>query len=153
MVKLDRQISFIKLKEKGADELDKPLFGAVLRTLKRLEEADKLEAGDFKEYQKAYYAWHNKLLGFDPKWDGVQGASLKVIIKYLNSQAKDGNGLLVWEFLLANWGLQSAWIQKQTSVPQINKYLTEMLGVIKKKYNEQQQSTDELEELRKAAGK
>lgn len=153
MVKLDRQISFIKLKEKGADELDKPLYGAVLRTLQKLADEQKLLEGDFTKYQKAYYAWHNKLLGFDPKWDGVQGASLKVIIKYLNSQAKDGNGLLVWEFLLANWGLQSAWIQKQTSVPQINKYLTEMLGVIKKKYNEQQSTDDELEKLKRAAGK
>jgi hypothetical protein len=125
----------------------------VLRTLQNLADEQKLLEGDFTKYQKVYYAWHNNLLGFDPKWDGVQGASLKVIIKYLNSQAKDGNGLLVWEFLLANWGLQSAWIQKQTSVPQINKYLTEMLGVIKKKYNEQQSATDELEELKRAAGK
>lgn len=153
MVKLDKQISFIKGKEKEAGEEEKPLFGAVLRTLKRLEEADKLEAGDFKEYQRVYFEWHKGLLGFNPKWDGVQGNALKSIIKYLNGEAKEGNGLLVWEFLLANWGLQSAWIQKQTSVQQINKYLTEMLGVIKKKYNEQQQSTDELEEMRRAAGK
>jgi len=153
MVKLDKQITFIKAKEKEAGDEDKPLFGAVLRTLKRLEEADKLEAGDFKEYQWVYFEWHKNLLGFNPKWDGVQGNALKQIIKYLNGEAKDGNGLAVWQFLLDSWSLQSAWIQKQTSVPQINKYLTEMLGVIKKKYSEQQSTTDELEELRRAAGK
>ena len=153
MVKLDKQISFIKLKEKEAGEEEKPLFGAVLRTLKRLEEADKLEAGDFKEYQRVYFEWHKNLLGFNPKWDGVQTNHLKQVITYLNKESPEGKGLPVWEFLLANWGLQTTWIQKQTSVPQINKWLTEMLGVVKKKYNEQQQSTDELEEMRRAAGK
>ncbi len=153
MVKLDRQISFIKLKEKGADELDKPLYGAVLRTLKKIEEADKLEAGDLGEYQKVYWDFHRRELGFDPKWDGVHTNHLKQIIKYLNSQAKDGSGITVWQFLLDNWALQTPFIAKQRTVPQINRNLTEMLGVIKKKYNEQQSATDELEELRRAAGK
>ena len=58
----------------------------MLRTPKKLEEADKLEAGDFKEYQRVYFEWHKGLLGFNPKWDGVQGNALKQIIKYLNSE-------------------------------------------------------------------
>lgn len=153
MIKLDKQISFIKLKEKGADELDKPLYGSVLRTLQKLADAEKLEEGDFGEYKKAYFEFHNKVRGFNPKFNGSEGKALKEIIQYMNGEAKDGNGIQVWRFLLENWHLQSTWMQDQTMVIQINKYLTELLGKVKKKGYEQQQSTDELEELRRAAGK
>jgi hypothetical protein len=153
MVKLDKQITFIKVKEKEAGDEEKPLYGAVLRTLKKLEEADKLEAGDFKEYQRVYFEWHKNLLGFNPKWDGVQTIHLKQIIAYLNKESPEGKGLPVWEFLLANWGLQTTWIQDKTTVPQINKHLTEILVKVKKKYNEQQSTDDELEKLKRAAGK
>jgi hypothetical protein len=151
MIKLDRQISFIKLKEKGADELDKPLYGSVLRTLQKLADAEKFEDGEYAEYVEVYHEFFFKKYGFKPLFDGTQGKPLKAIIKYLNAQSKEGKGITVWKLLLDNWDLQNDFMQKQCTVAQIKKYITEMLAVLKKKYKDERNTTDELEELRRRA--
>jgi hypothetical protein len=89
----------------------------------------------YKQFEAEYRTFCQRETNLPARMDGAQGKALHAIIGYLreNSTAKDDTGALAsWIYVLNNWRKVPEFIQRQTSLTAINKYLTEIMQAIKK---------------------
>ncbi|MFD2787959.1 hypothetical protein [Hymenobacter rubripertinctus] len=88
----------------------------------------------YKQFEAEYRAWHLQKKQMSARMDGGQGTALHSIIAYLkeNSRTQDDAGALAsWKYLLLHWEKLSEFLQKQTTLTAINKYLTEIIDTIR----------------------
>jgi len=89
----------------------------------------------YKQFEAEYRTFCQRETGLPARMDGAQGKALHAIIGYLreNSTAKDDTGALAsWIYVLNNWRKVPDFLQRQTALTAINKYLTEIMQAIKK---------------------
>ncbi len=88
----------------------------------------------YKQFEEAYRVWCRTTTGLAARLDGGQGLALKAIIGYLREHSReqtDAGALASWQYLLANWGHVPPFLQRQTALTAINKYLTEIMTAIR----------------------
>ncbi len=88
----------------------------------------------YKQFEAEYRTFCLRETNMEARMDGGQGKALHSIIGYLRSHclAKDDTGALAsWIYVLNNWKKVPAFIQRQTTLTAINKYLTEIMLAIK----------------------
>lgn len=88
----------------------------------------------YKQFEAEYRAWHLQKKQLAARMDGGQGTALHAIIAYLkeNSRTQDEAGALAsWKYLLLHWDKLSEFLQRQTTLTAINKYLTEIIDTIR----------------------
>jgi hypothetical protein len=89
----------------------------------------------YKQFEAEYRAFCLRETQLEARMDGGQGKALHAIIGYLRAHctAKDDTGALAsWIYVLNNWRKVPDFIQRQTTLTAINKYLTEIMLAIKK---------------------
>ncbi|SHJ75467.1 hypothetical protein SAMN02745146_0079 [Hymenobacter daecheongensis DSM 21074] len=115
---------------------------SVLITLARHEAPQSQPAAElpeglslYKQFEAQYRIFHQRETGLTAKMDGSEGKALKAIIEYLKQNSRAGNdagALAGWSYVLDNWEHLTDFLKQQTSLKAINKYLAEIIGLIKK---------------------
>lgn len=96
----------------------------------------------YKKCTEIYFEWFEKLSGVKPKFDAIDGASLKKIISYFKSIHHDANDgtdefqevTKMFYFIFQKWDLIDPFYQKQTKLNQINSNLQNIINDIKNKH-------------------
>ena len=88
----------------------------------------------YKQFEAEYHTFCQREMGLAARMDGGQGRALHAIIGYLRGHclSKDDTGALAsWIYVLNNWRKVPTFLQRQTTLTAINKYLTEIMLAIK----------------------
>ena len=65
-----------------------------------------------KEITKRWFEFYEKRTGIKPSFDGIQGKSLKSIIKHIEKQQKEGQKTEdTFQFILDRWNVLDDWLQ------------------------------------------
>ena len=96
----------------------------------------------FKKCTEIYFNWFEKLSGVKPKFDAIDGASLKKIISYFKSIHRDANDQTdefeevtkMFSIIFLKWETIDPFYQKQTKLNQINSNLQNIINDIKNKH-------------------
>ena len=96
----------------------------------------------YKKCTEIYFEWFEKLSGVKPKFDAIDGASLKKIISYFKSihyDANDGTDEFqevtkMFSIIFLKWETIDPFFQKQTKLNQINSNLQNIINDIKNKH-------------------
>ena len=124
------------------EQTPEPHSKAIREAIKHLSKAARKQQPKYPPLQEQiyqpcidlYYTWHEAAVGLAPRMNAREGAAMKKIISYLreNSKTKDDAGALAaWEFILRHWPHLSQFLQRQTTLVQIEKNLTEIIATIK----------------------
>ena len=96
----------------------------------------------YKKCTEIYFEWFEKLSGVKPKFDAIDGASLKKIISYFKSIHHDANDgtdefqevTKMFSIIFLKWETIDPFYQKQTKLNQINSNLQNIINDIKNKH-------------------
>ena len=96
----------------------------------------------YKKCTEIYFEWFEKLSGVKPKFDAIDGASLKKIISYFKSIHHDANDgtdefqevTKMFSIIFLKWETIDPFFQKQTKLNQINSNLQNIINDIKNKH-------------------
>ena len=96
----------------------------------------------YKKCTEIYFEWFEKLSGVKPKFDAIDGASLKKIISYFKSIHHDANDgtdefqevTKMFSIIFLKWEKIDPFYQKQTKLNQINSNLQNIINDIKNKH-------------------
>ena len=96
----------------------------------------------YKKCTEIYFEWFEKLSGVKPKFDAIDGASLKKIISYFKSIHRDANDQTdefeevtkMFSIIFLKWETIDPFYQKQTKLNQINSNLQNIINDIKNKH-------------------
>lgn len=84
----------------------------------------------YQDFVKRYFKFYDELGQGKPRMGKAQGKAMNDIIRYLlslenagHSEDKAYNG---WEYILTNWKVLPDFLQRQITLPQINKYIEEI---------------------------
>ena len=96
----------------------------------------------YKKCAEIYFEWFEKLSGVKPKFDAIDGASLKKIISYFKSIHHDANDgtdefqevTKMFSIIFLKWETIDPFYQKQTKLNQINSNLQNIINDIKNKH-------------------
>ena len=96
----------------------------------------------YKKCTEIYFEWFEKLSGVKPKFDAIDGASLKKIISYFKSIHRDANDQTdefeevtkMFSIIFLKWETIDPFFQKQTKLNQINSNLQNIINDIKNKH-------------------
>lgn len=84
----------------------------------------------YQDFVKRYFKFYDELGQGKPRMGKPQGKAMNDIIRYLlslenagNSEDKAYNG---WAYILTNWKVLPEFLQRQITLPQINKYIEEI---------------------------
>lgn len=96
----------------------------------------------YKKCAEIYFNWFEKLSGVKPKFDAIDGASLKKIIAYFKSIHRDANDQTdefeevtkMFSIIFLKWETIDPFFQKQTKLNQINSNLQNIINDIKNKH-------------------
>jgi hypothetical protein len=167
---IDEQIQVVEnwYDEWKLDAVTMVTLPAILRSLKELkalqeaassrgqENAVPVESAGYQDFVNAYLTWHEQCIGVPAQMDARQGKALKEIIKYvkyLSHDKSESGGLLVWQYILSNWGKLSDFLKGQTTLVRINANKVEICAKLKKQSDGKRKQHNALEQLRRAAGK
>lgn len=96
----------------------------------------------YKKCTEIYFEWFEKLSGVKPKFDAIDGASLKKIISYFKSIHHDANDgtdefeevTKMFSIIFLKWETIDPFFKKQTKLNQINSNLQNIINDIKNKH-------------------
>lgn len=84
----------------------------------------------YQDFVARYFKFYDELGQGKPRMGKAQGKAMNDIIRYLmslenaaNSEDKAFNG---WAYILTNWKVLPEFLQRQITLPQINKYIEEI---------------------------
>lgn len=89
----------------------------------------------YKQFEAEYRAFCEREAGLPARMDGGQGRALNEIVAYLraNCQGRDDAGALAsWKYVLGHWAKLTPFLQRQKALTALNKYLVEILELIRK---------------------
>lgn len=90
----------------------------------------------YKKFEAEYHAFCQRETGMDGRMDGGQGEALNKIIAYLTANCRsrtEAGALASWNYLLTHWSeLNNPFLSRQKSLLAINKYLVELLEIVRK---------------------
>jgi len=101
----------------------------------------------YQDFMKLYSDWFKHSFGVPPKIKVYDGKALKELIAYLKSINKGDiqKALELFQHILQRWGEQDAFIQKQTSLSQINSNINNIITGFKIKKNKYGQIAEDTE--------
>lgn len=86
----------------------------------------------YQKFTDTWFAFYQEFSGYEPRFNGVEGRSLKSIITYLRKiSGSDDDALLVWKTLLSNWNNLSDFHKKNTDLKYINGNIQKLLENVK----------------------
>lgn len=84
-----------------------------------------------------YHNWFVGRFGFKPNYTQADFKSIKLLIKYFNSQTDNNNekSLNAWKFILGNWDNVSEFYKSKATLREINSNITKIMIEIKSNHN------------------
>lgn len=91
----------------------------------------------YKQFEEEFQQFCKRETGLAGRMDGGQGRALNEIINYLRANCtnkNDAGALASWKYILRkdNWSKLTPFLQRQKTLTAINKYLLEILEVVRK---------------------
>jgi hypothetical protein len=134
-MELTQQIEAIEAL-KREDKAHKELWSHVLKSLKRLLNADERAAkraatkvDGYAEALELYFEFHEAVAVVKPMMNAAQGKALKDILLYLaaNLKNEEATALDAWGYILRHWTNLTPFMQNQITLMNIRKNLPEIL--------------------------
>lgn len=93
-----------------------------------IEDKKAKDPSEYKKYSASWFAFYNKEVGCDPRFNGVDGKHLKEIIKYLQELEKDNERAYnLWLVILSHWRQLDKFFSQNKDLPFINSQLNKII--------------------------